>query len=79
MRCTSCTPSPVPPNIEYLPKPVDPLQREDEGIFDSGNLFLIQSTHHQLPRHQAANPNSLRFMRYTTPGTCIWAFWQAVG
>jgi hypothetical protein len=41
-------------------------------------LFLIQSTHHQLPRHQAASPHSLRFMRYTTPtettpSTCTWA------
>jgi hypothetical protein len=36
-------------------------------------LFLIQSTHHQLPRHQAASPHSLRFMRYTTPSTSIWA------
>ena len=25
MRCTSCAPSPAPPNGEYLPKPVDPL------------------------------------------------------
>jgi hypothetical protein len=69
MRCTSCTPSPAPPNGGYLPKPVDPLQRVDEGIFDRGNLFLIQSTHHQLPRHQAASPHSLRFMMYTTPST----------
>jgi hypothetical protein len=50
-----CSPPALPllllptPNGEYLPKPVDPL-------------FLIQSTHHQLLRHQAASPNSLRFM-----------------
>jgi hypothetical protein len=47
MRCTSCTPSPAPPNGEYLPKPVDPLLRVNEGIFGKDNLFLIQSTHHQ--------------------------------
>jgi hypothetical protein len=40
MRCISCTPSPAPPNGEYLPKPVGPLWRVDEGIFDRGNLFL---------------------------------------
>jgi hypothetical protein len=73
MRCTSFTPSPAPPNGEYLPKSVDPLKRVGEVIFDRGNDFLIQSTHHQLPRHQAASPNSLRFMRYTTPSTCTWA------
>jgi hypothetical protein len=47
-------------------------------------LFLIQSAHHQLPRHQAASPHSLRFMRCTTPGTCMaigrqWVNGQNIG
>jgi hypothetical protein len=57
-------------------KPADPLWRVDEGIFDMGNLFLIQSIHHQLCRHQAESPRSLRFVIYTTPSTCIWAVFR---
>jgi hypothetical protein len=44
-------------------------------------LFLIQSTHHQLPRHQAASPHSLCFIRYTVHHTRYvhMGYWQVVG
>jgi hypothetical protein len=80
MRCPSCAPSPAPPNGEYLPKPVDPLLRVDEDIFDRSILFLIQSTHHQLPRHQAASPHSLRFIHEVHHTQYVhMGYWQTVG
>jgi hypothetical protein len=51
-----CTSSPLCGRYSPLPKTVDPLNRTNEDAFDRDNLFLFQSTQHQLPRYRTASP-----------------------
>jgi hypothetical protein len=45
---------------------------DKRGHFRQGNLFLFQSTQHQLPRYRTASPNSQWLMQGTTSYISPW-------